>query len=105
MATNKNSKQPESSIVSNPALSHVSCGYRILNSEEKDPKYKCIYCELIMKEPTQLTECGHRCCRGCIEVRIAVAPDQILICPVHDCHTEFMKEQVKIIFVLKSSRK
>ena len=98
MASNNILKQVEASV-SSGASDHAPCGYTTYGMETIDARYKCIYCTWIMKEPIQLTECGHRCCRGCFEFRAAVAPDGILICPVNECETKFVKDQVKIIFV------
>jgi hypothetical protein len=77
----------------------VRCGYLIYEIEKADDKWKCISCSLIIKEPIQLTECGHRCCKGCFESRAADAADDILTCQVDECNTKFHKSQVKLIFM------
>lgn len=101
MANNKKSKQVDAQ---NPtfATEHSPCGYSIYEINKADSKWKCIYCFLIMKEPTQLTECGHRCCKGCFQSRAASTPDDTMTCPVEDCHAEFRKNQVKIYFCLQN---
>ncbi|CAF1918599.1 unnamed protein product [Rotaria magnacalcarata] len=73
---------------------HLACGYIILNCENVSDKWKCIYCFLIIKEPIQLMECGHRACKGCHESRAALATDGIMICPVEECKQQYYKAQV-----------
>lgn len=82
---------------------HPSCGYTVYDMDSMNNKYKCIYCVWIMKEPTQLTECGHRCCRGCFEFRAAVAGDGEMRCPIDDCGESFRKDQVRITLIHKCS--
>jgi hypothetical protein len=98
MATNKNSKQVDPSV-STSASKYLSCGYQIYGLEKADNRYKCPYCVLIMKEPIQLTECGHRTCKGCFESRATDTADDMMLCPVVDCDTKFHKNQVKIILM------
>jgi len=76
-----------------PRSEHLLCGYKTYLTEEADNKWKCIFCKLIIKEPIQLTECGHRACKGCFESRAAAAIDGNMICPVEDCKIEYIKTQ------------
>ncbi len=101
MANNKRSKQVDAQ---NPTFSteHSPCGYSIYEIDKADIKWKCIFCFLIMKEPIQLTECGHRCCKGCFQARAALSPDDIMTCPIEDCDIQFHKNQVKVyLYVYK----
>ena len=93
MATNKKSKKTtETTSITDYTL----CGYPVNNINSYDEKYICPYCSLIIKEPIQFTECGHRACRGCFEQRAATA-DETMVCPVGDCETKFHKDQVKYL--------
>ena len=60
-------------------------------------RWKCIFCHLIIKEPLQLTECGHRCCKGCYESRAVLAPNDMMMCPDDECQYSFHKTKVGII--------
>jgi len=99
MATNTKSKTVDHPLSSSSLSKYVPCGYLIYEIEKADDKWKCIFCLLIIKEPIQLTECGHRCCKGCFESRAADATDDILICRADECNCEFHKSQVKLIFM------
>ena len=100
---NKKTKQVDHIQPASTLPQTLSFGYSIYDIENADPKWKCIFCSLIMKEPIQLTECGHRCCKGCFESRAADAVNDELECPVDDCHTSFHKGQVRIIFTSKTA--
>jgi len=52
-----------------------------------------------MKEPIQLTECGHRGCRGCFESRAAVAINGKMTCPAEECKCDFDKNDVRTVFL------
>ena len=96
MATNKKSKQGDSALTSSSILAYLLYGYCPYELEKIDIKYKCPYCSSMMKEPIQLTECGHRTCKGCFESRATDAIKDMMVCPVPDCKTEFHKTQVKL---------
>ena len=77
---------------------HERCGYMIHNIASIINKWKCVYCFYLIKEPIQLTECGHRACRGCFESRAQLAAaDEPMTCPNVDCATSFDRSQVQII--------
>jgi hypothetical protein len=97
MATSKTSQQVDRSDSLPIPPDHLVCGYTIDRTEEADNKWKCIYCLRIIKEPIQLTECGHRSCKGCYESRAAASTDGNMVCPIEDCECEFEKTQVRII--------
>jgi hypothetical protein len=105
MSTNNKSKQVDRTNSSHSIIEYLACGYLIHCIEKVDNKWKCIYCLLIIKEPIQLTECGHRCCRGCFESRAAEAVDNMMVCPASECGITFNKNQVKIIFMFTKSCK
>ena len=77
---------------------HERYGYVVHNMAATTSKWRCIFCNYLIKEPIQLTECGHRACRGCFESRTqAAATDQTMTCPVLDCCTTFDRTQVGLI--------
>lgn len=96
MTTDKNSQQSNLPSQSD----YLPCGYRVYDIENTDPRVKCIFCRLIIKEPIQLTECGHRGCKGCFESRAADAIHDKMICPVEDCKCVFDKIDVRIGYAI-----
>jgi hypothetical protein len=105
MASSKTSKQADHSHSSSSISEYLPCGYEVNDIERLSPKCRCIYCILVIKEPIQLTECGHRCCKGCFESRAAASIDDKMLCPVPECDTKFSKNQVRIIFISTKSCK
>jgi hypothetical protein len=103
MDDNKKSKNIDRSPPPTPTSRHLPCGYIIHDMDNANIKWKCVYCLLIMKEPTQLTECGHRCCKGCFESRAAEAIKNTMFCPVPECNTAFSTSDVKNIFIFSNS--
>ncbi len=100
MATGKSSQQVHPSSSSSPTSDSLLCGYQIHEIKKADSKWKCIYCDRIIKQAMQLTECGHRCCKGCYESRAAaVAIGEKMTCPVRECNTQFEKSEVRTIFM------
>ena len=95
MASNFKKEPVEQMASSGNIMEHAPCGYPVFDMDKINDRYKCVYCIWIMKEPTQLVQCGHRCCRGCFENRAAVAPDENMVCPVDDCQEKFRKNEVK----------
>ena len=41
-------------------------GYDVKPIDVVDKKYECQICLLILRDPVQLSECGHRFCKLCI---------------------------------------
>lgn len=76
---------------------HHRCGYSVYEIEKLPQRVICPYCRCVMKEPYQLTECGHRVCKGCFESRAVEAVNGIMVCPVEDCGVSFSRDQVKNI--------
>ncbi len=105
MANSKILKQADRLYPSSTISGPLPCGYQVDDIERLNPKWRCIYCNLVIKEPTQLTECGHRCCKGCFESRAAALTDDKMRCPVPECETEYFKTQVRIIFISTKSCK
>ena len=71
------------------------CGYLINNLDKYESRWKCPFCDGIIKEPYQLTECGHRVCRGCFENRVATMnSEELRSCPKEDCDEKFGKTNV-----------
>lgn len=103
MTSNRKTKQIDHTVSPHSRSQILTFGYSILDTDNADPKWKCIFCSRIMKEPIQLTECGHRCCKGCFEARAAEVVDDKMECPVNDCHTMFQKNQVRILFTSKTA--
>jgi hypothetical protein len=99
MANDKTLQQNNLSHTLSSTADHIRCGYPVYN-DNQDIRWKCIYCSLIIKEPIQLTQCGHRSCKGCFESRAAVTPNDVKMqCPVSDCQEIFDKTDVRIIFM------
>jgi len=69
-------------------------GYEIAHLTEINPRYRCIFCLLIINNPIQLTECGHRSCRDCFEIRANRTADGNVTCPVEDCQLITNKNEV-----------
>ena len=42
------------------------CGYDVELLNTVDRKYECQICLLILRDPVQLSECGHRFCKPCM---------------------------------------
>ncbi|CAF3498906.1 unnamed protein product [Rotaria sp. Silwood1] len=40
-------------------------GHRIQNKESLNPDYMCPCCSLLLRDPVQLIDCGHRMCQSC----------------------------------------
>jgi hypothetical protein len=99
MTTNNKSQQSNSASPSSSASEYLSCGYLIHDIEKAEARWQCVYCQLVMKEPIQLTECGHRGCRGCFESRAAVAINGKMTCPVEECKCDFDKNDVRTVFL------
>ena len=76
------------------SIEYPKYGFEVDGIEELDVKFKCIFCLLIIQDPIQLITCGHRSCRGCLEVRAATVADGNVICPLDDCHEISNKNQV-----------
>ena len=41
-------------------------GYDVELLNAVDRKYECQICLLILRDPVQLSECGHRFCKSCM---------------------------------------
>ena len=98
MIDQKSPQQSNISTSSVPISELLRCGYNIFQLDKIANKWKCSYCQWIMKEPIQLTECGHRGCKECFESRAALATDGMMTCPVEECLCAFHKDQVGIVF-------
>ncbi|CAF3412096.1 unnamed protein product, partial [Rotaria sp. Silwood2] len=55
------------------------------NKHILDPKYICSVCSLILRDPIQLTECGHRQCQTCLN------PEQQTTIKCLQCQTETLR--------------
>lgn len=42
-------------------------GYNAIFVEDLEKNYECIVCYSALREPVQLSECGHRFCMSCFE--------------------------------------
>ncbi|UJR37875.1 hypothetical protein I4U23_030565 [Adineta vaga] len=93
MATNKDLKEDAQTKSSSEFL---HCGYQVNGMDKAQDKWKCIFCSWIIKEPIQLTECGHRGCRGCFESRMGQAPTGKISCPGEDCDYELDRSQTMV---------
>ena len=69
-------------------------GYDVDGLEEINPRFICIFCSRIIREPIQLIECGHRSCRECFEHQAATTTDGNVECPCEDCHEKTNKDNV-----------
>ncbi|UJR08348.1 hypothetical protein I4U23_012619 [Adineta vaga] len=69
-------------------------GFNVSDIGTFPPKYKCSFCTLIIQEPLQLTECGHRVCRKCYEVRAITEDNGRVKCPDQDCSDFADKDQI-----------
>ncbi|CAF1098463.1 unnamed protein product [Adineta steineri] len=52
-------------------------GFNMGNRDNISSNYICIICSLLLRDPVQLTECGHRQCQSCIDTQ----HQKIIICP------------------------
>jgi len=72
----------------------LRCGYPVHNIGTYEKRWICLWCSNMIKEPIQLTECGHRMCRGCFESRAATMDAQeTRPCPDPMCDKPFQKDQ------------
>lgn len=70
-----------------------ACGYPLdIMDGKPDEKFCCGYCKLILRDPMQ-NACGHRFCRGCMEI-IQSLPSPV-IC--QSCREEGMPEDESIL--------
>ena len=42
-------------------------GYRVKNLDSLNSESICPSCQLLLRDPLQTIECGHRLCRSCVE--------------------------------------
>ena len=42
-------------------------GYEVKPTKEVDKAFECPVCLVILREPVQVTPCGHRVCKSCLE--------------------------------------
>jgi hypothetical protein len=40
-------------------------GFSLQNKESLTSIYICSHCSLLLRDPVQLTDCGHRMCQSC----------------------------------------
>ena len=71
-----------------------SYGYNIDGIDRVNPRFRCIFCQLIIQDPIQLSECGHRCCRACFDIRAQQSENGYIICPVEDCKESSHKDKI-----------
>ncbi|CAF3836277.1 unnamed protein product, partial [Adineta steineri] len=71
-------------------------GFDAKNKTNLDSKYKCSECSLILRDPVQLTACGHRLCQFCF-----LNQNQTLM-PCSECHMQTPKAQILIDRAFKS---
>lgn len=45
-------------------------GYDVFPIETLDKRYECQICLLILRDPVQLSECGHRFCKQCLDEHV-----------------------------------
>lgn len=92
MATEKKLVRLNSSTTSD---GFFRCGYVTYNISGYDKRSICLWCSNMIKEPIQLTECGHRVCHGCFKSRAAKMDAQdTRPCPDPTCDKPFQKDQV-----------
>ena len=93
--------QQSNVAASSPPISEFpKCGFDVENLDKINPRFKCIFCDLVIREPIQLSECGHRSCRECFELRAAKTIDENITCPVADCEYPINnKNQVEISLI------
>lgn len=94
MADSHNIQQKNEAALSASTSEYTKYGFSVFDIEKIDPRFKCLFCELVIKEPIQLVECGHRVCRGCFDIRAAAADNERVKCPQKDCAEFANKEQV-----------
>ena len=42
-------------------------GFSLQNKESLDSVYICSHCLLLLRDPVQLIDCGHRLCQSCAD--------------------------------------
>lgn len=45
-------------------------GYDVFPIETLGRRYECQICLLILRDPVQLSECGHRFCKQCLDEHV-----------------------------------
>lgn len=97
MSKYENSRQQNAVQLSpRPFENKFEFGYEVDDITKISEKYRCIICSLVIRDPIQLTECGHRSCRECIQNQASLDTEEGIICPVEDCHEVTEKKQVRI---------
>ncbi|CAF1931031.1 unnamed protein product [Rotaria magnacalcarata] len=94
MVDSSDSQLSNEHVSSSSISPYPKCGFDVDDIENKNSRFKCIFCSLLIQEPIQLIECGHRSCRGCFEARAAVAPDENVTCPYDDCNVKTNISQI-----------
>ncbi|CAF2522346.1 unnamed protein product [Rotaria sp. Silwood2] len=65
-------------------------GYRVQNKESFNPDYSCPCCSLILRDPVQLIDCGHRICQSCANEQ----EGDIITCS--ECHEKTNRNKLLI---------
>jgi hypothetical protein len=98
---NSNSTQQSNVAGSSPPIPEFpKCGYDVEGLDGINPRFKCIFCSQVIRDPVQLPECGHRSCRECFEIHATKSIDENIKCPVADCENPISnKNKVEISFL------
>ncbi|CAF1098537.1 unnamed protein product [Adineta steineri] len=67
-------------------------GFNTSNRDTFSSNYICIICSLLLRDPIQLTECGHRQCKSCIDTQ----HQKIIICPACQIPTSIHKVMIDL---------
>ncbi|CAF1034674.1 unnamed protein product [Adineta ricciae] len=94
MGDSYNIQQENEAVSSASTPEYTKYGFNVFGIETIDSRFKCLFCDFVIKEPIQLVECGHRICRGCFDVRAATVENGRVKCPQKDCGEFANKEQV-----------
>ncbi|CAF1046134.1 unnamed protein product [Rotaria sordida] len=70
-------------------------GINAKNKHILDIKYICPVCTLILRDPVQLNECGHRQCQSCFD-----AEHEIII-KCRQCQSETSRTEITYLFLVK----
>ncbi|CAF1098343.1 unnamed protein product [Adineta steineri] len=66
-------------------------GFKTSNRDKFSSNYICPTCSLLLRDPVQLSECGHRQCQSCIDTqyqKIVICPVCQIPTPIHEVKTD-----------------
>jgi hypothetical protein len=64
-------------------------GYPVKNLDDIESIYHCSHCSLLLRDPVQFIDCGHRQCQSCLDDQ----QGDMIVC--FECHGKTRRENLK----------